>query len=114
MNIYRNGNLVKTMPISLGSAKYPSHVGPHIVSDKQSTMTMDSCTYGVCEGQAGYYKEKVDQDVRISNDGEFVHSAPWSTGQQGDSNVSHGWVNLSPANAKWFFDHFNVGDVLAP
>ncbi|WP_245607365.1 L,D-transpeptidase [Pseudonocardia spinosispora] len=112
MNIYQNGNLVKTMPISLGSAKYPSHVGPHIVSDKQPTMTMDSCTYGVCEGQAGYYKEKVDQDVRISNDGEFVHSAPWSTGQQGDSNVSHGCVNLSPANAKWFFDHFNVGDVV--
>lgn len=112
MQIFQNGNMVKSMPISLGSAKYPSHIGPHIVSDKQPTITMDSCTYGVCQGQAGYYKEKVDQDVRISNDGEFVHSAPWSTGQQGDSNVSHGCVNLSPANAKWFFDHFNVGDVV--
>jgi lipoprotein-anchoring transpeptidase ErfK/SrfK len=73
---------------------------------------MDSCTYGVCQGDKGYYKEKVDLDERISNDGEFVHAAPWSVGQQGDSNVSHGCVNLSPANAKWFFDHLGVGDVV--
>jgi len=73
---------------------------------------MDSCTYGVCEGDPGYYKEKVDLDLRISNDGEFVHSAPWSVGQQGSSNVSHGCVNLSPANARWFYDRFNIGDVV--
>jgi hypothetical protein len=41
-----------------------------------------------------------------------VHSAPWSVGQQGDSNVSHGCINLSPANAQWFYDHFGVGDVV--
>jgi lipoprotein-anchoring transpeptidase ErfK/SrfK len=112
MQIFHNGALVKTMPISLGSPGHPSHLGPHVVSDKLPTMTMDSCTYGVCAGEPGYYKEKVDLDLRISNDGEFVHSAPWSTGQQGSDNVSHGCVNLSPANAQWFFDHFNVGDVV--
>ncbi|HTF49686.1 MAG TPA: Ig-like domain-containing protein [Pseudonocardia sp.] len=112
MQIFHNGTLAKTMPISLGSPTNPSHSGPHVVSDKKPTMIMDSCTYGVCEGDPGYYKEKVDLDVRISNDGEFVHSAPWSVGQQGSSNVSHGCVNLSPANAQWFFDHFNIGDVV--
>ncbi|HEY2204394.1 MAG TPA: Ig-like domain-containing protein [Pseudonocardia sp.] len=112
MQIYQNGNLIKTMPISLGSPGHPSHSGPHVVSEKQPSIVMDSCSYGVCQGQPGYYKEKVDLDVRISNDGEFVHSAPWSTGQQGDSNVSHGCVNLSPANARWFFDHIGVGDVV--
>jgi lipoprotein-anchoring transpeptidase ErfK/SrfK len=112
MQIFHNGTLAKTMPISLGSPTNPSHSGPHVVSDKKPTMIMDSCTYGVCEGDPGYYKEKVDLDVRISNDGEFVHSAPWSVGQQGSSNVSHGCVNLSPANAQWFFSHFNIGDVV--
>ena len=112
MQIFHNGGMVKSMPISLGSPAHPSHNGPHVVSDKVPTMVMDSCTYGVCEGDPGYYKEKVDLDVRISNDGEFVHSAPWSVGQQGSSNVSHGCVNLSPANARWFFDHFNIGDVV--
>ncbi|HZZ49693.1 MAG TPA: Ig-like domain-containing protein [Pseudonocardia sp.] len=112
MQIYQNGNLVKTMPISLGSPGHPSHSGPHVISDKQSSIIMDSCTYGVCKGDKGYYREKVDLDERISNDGEFVHAAPWSVGQQGDSNVSHGCVNLSVPNAQWFFNHMGVGDVV--
>ncbi|MCU1663990.1 MAG: ErfK/YbiS/YcfS/YnhG family protein [Pseudonocardia sp.] len=112
MQIFDNGALVKTMPISLGSPGFPSHVGPHVITDKQPTIIMDSCTYGVCQGQPGYYKEQVDLDLRISNDGEFVHSAPWSVGSQGGANVSHGCVNLSPANAQWFFDHFGIGDVV--
>ncbi|MBV9921545.1 MAG: L,D-transpeptidase family protein, partial [Pseudonocardia sp.] len=112
MQIFLGGKLVNTMPISLGSPGFPSHVGPHVISDKQPSITMDSCTYGVCEGEPGYYKEKVDLDERISDDGEFVHSAPWSVGSQGGANVSHGCVNLSPANAKWFFDHFGIGDVV--
>ncbi|MCW2717194.1 Ig-like domain-containing protein [Pseudonocardia sp.] len=112
MQIFDNGTLVKTMPISLGSPGHPSHVGPHVISDKQPSIIMDSCTYGVCQGQPGYYKEQVNLDERISDDGEFVHSAPWSVGSQGGQNVSHGCVNLSPANAQWFFDHFGIGDVV--
>lgn len=112
LTIFDNGQQINTMPMSLGSPGFPSHEGPHVISDKQPTITMDSCTYGVCQGQPGYYKEKVDLDERISNDGEFVHSAPWSVGQQGSHNVSHGCVNLSPANAQWFFDHFGIGDVV--
>lgn len=112
MQIFDNGKLVNTMPISLGSPGFPSHTGPHVISDKQPTITMDSCTYGVCQGQPGYYKEQVDLDERISDDGEFVHSAPWSVGSQGGANVSHGCVNLSPANAQWFYDHFGIGDVV--
>jgi lipoprotein-anchoring transpeptidase ErfK/SrfK len=112
MQIFHNGQQVNSMPISLGSAKYPSHIGPHVISDKQPSIIMDSCSYGVCPGQPGYYKEKVDLDERISNDGEFVHSAPWSVGQQGDTNVSHGCVNLSPDNARWFYNTFGIGDVV--
>jgi lipoprotein-anchoring transpeptidase ErfK/SrfK len=112
MRIFHHGQLVHTMPMSLGSPGFPSHSGPHVISDKQPSITMDSCTYGVCQGQPGYYREQVALDERISNDGEFVHSAPWSVGQQGNSNVSHGCVNLSPSNAQWFYDHFGLGDVV--
>jgi lipoprotein-anchoring transpeptidase ErfK/SrfK len=112
LTIFQNGNQVNQMPMSLGSPGFPSHEGPHVISDKQPSIVMDSCTYGTCAGQPGYYKETVNLDERISNDGEFVHSAPWSVGQQGSSNVSHGCVNLSPANAQWFFDHFGIGDVV--
>jgi lipoprotein-anchoring transpeptidase ErfK/SrfK len=50
--------------------------------------------------------------TRISNDGTFVHSAPWSVAQQGHANVSHGCVNLAPANAQWFYNFSQPGDVV--
>jgi lipoprotein-anchoring transpeptidase ErfK/SrfK len=112
LNIFDNGNLVKTMPMSLGAPGFPTHEGPHVISDKQPTITMDSCTYGVCPPDPRAYNEVVNLDERISDDGEFVHSAPWSVGQQGNANVSHGCVNLSPDNAQWFYDHFGLGDVV--
>jgi lipoprotein-anchoring transpeptidase ErfK/SrfK len=112
MQVFHNGQLVKTLPISLGTPQNPSHTGPHVISDRLPQVVMDSCTYGVCQGQPGYYKETVFLDERISNDGEFVHAAPWSLGQQGQDNVSHGCVNLSNDNAQWFYDTFNLGDVV--
>lgn len=62
---------------------------------------MDSTTFGLAP-DAGGYIAKVQWAARISNSGEFVHAAPWSVAQQGSSNVSHGCINLSPDNAKWF------------
>ncbi|MFC7756100.1 L,D-transpeptidase [Tsukamurella soli] len=112
LTVFHNGAQVNSMPMSLGDPGHPSHNGPHVVSAKTPSIVMDSCTYGVCQGDPGYYSETVYLDLRISNDGEFVHSAPWSVGQQGNSNVSHGCVNLSPANAQWMYDHFNIGDVV--
>lgn len=50
--------------------------------------------------------------MRISPDGEFVHAASWSVADQGVRNVSHGCVNISPANARWFYDNFSFGDVV--
>lgn len=112
MTVFRNGAQVNSMPMSLGSPGHPSHEGPHVVSARQDSIIMDSCTYGVCQGDPDYYRETVALNLRISNDGEFVHSAPWSVGDQGSSNVSHGCVNLAPENAQWMFDRFNIGDVV--
>jgi lipoprotein-anchoring transpeptidase ErfK/SrfK len=111
MQIFQNGNLVKTMPISMGKDATPTHLGAHVISDKQRDYTMDSCTYGVCSGPQAY-KSLEHFAERISNDGEFVHENPNSVGSQGSSNVSHGCINLNAANAQWFFDHFGLGDVV--
>jgi len=112
MQILHNGAVVNTMPISLGKDATPTHVGPHVISDKQQQVVMDSATYGVMPGQPGYYKSTEFWDERISNDGEFVHENPNTVNQQGNSNVSHGCINLSPENAQWFFNNFNLGDVV--
>jgi lipoprotein-anchoring transpeptidase ErfK/SrfK len=112
MQIFHNGSMVKSMPISLGKDATPTHLGAHVISDKHENYTMDSCTYGVCQGQPGYYKSNEKWSQRISNDGEFVHENPNSVGSQGSANVSHGCINLNGENAQWFFQNFGLGDVV--
>jgi len=48
--------------------------------------------------------------VRISNNGEFIHANPASTGAQGSSNVTHGCINLSEADARAFYATAQYGD----
>lgn len=114
MEIMRDGELVKTFPVSMGKSGYDTKNGTYYVLEKFADMVMDSSTYGVpVDDPSGEgYKLKVQDAVRIDNSGIFVHSAPWSVGSQGSSNVSHGCINLSPANAQWFFDNFGSGDAI--
>ena len=76
--------------------------------------TLEELDDRIEEWMSGKYGISMDFEVkdavRIDNSGVFVHSAPWSIEAQGNSNVSHGCVNLSPENAKWFFDNFGSGD----
>jgi lipoprotein-anchoring transpeptidase ErfK/SrfK len=112
MTVAINGRLVRTMPISMGKPDTPSAKGVHVVTERNATKVMDSTTFGLALDAPGGYIAKVKWATRISNSGEFVHSAPWSVAQQGNSNVSHGCINLSPDNAKWFFDNAKKGDVV--
>ncbi|MDT8914427.1 Ig-like domain-containing protein [Amycolatopsis sp. PS_44_ISF1] len=112
MQIFHNGDMVKSMPISMGKDETPTHLGAHVISDKQANYTMDSCTYGVCPPNPKAYRSNEKFSQRISNDGEFVHENPNSVGQQGSSNVSHGCINLNAANAEWFFQNLGLGDVV--
>lgn len=110
MEVMRNGVLEKTIPVSLGKKGYETPNGTYYVLEKFADMVMDSSTYGVPIDSAEGYRLKVKDAVRINNAGIFVHGAPWSVADQGKRNVSHGCPNLSPANAKWFYDNFGSGD----
>ncbi len=112
MTITRNGKVEKTFPVSMGKpdGKHETKNGTYYVLEKFATIVMDSATYGVPNTSAEGYKLTVQNAVRIDNSGAFVHSAPWSVGDQGKRNVSHGCINLSPDNAKWFYDNFGSGD----
>lgn len=112
MQIVHNGAVAGTMPISIGKDETPTHSGPHVISDKQQQVVMDSCTYGVCPPDPKSYRSTEFWAERISNDGEFVHENPNTVNQQGSSNVSHGCINLSPENAQAFFNQFGLGDVV--
>ncbi|WP_075956366.1 L,D-transpeptidase LdtMt4 [Mycobacterium tuberculosis] len=112
MTITRNGVVQKTFPMSMGmvSGGHQTPNGTYYVLEKFATVVMDSSTYGVPVNSAQGYKLTVSDAVRIDNSGNFVHSAPWSVADQGKRNVTHGCINLSPANAKWFYDNFGSGD----
>ncbi|ART70648.1 hypothetical protein BTO20_20780 [Mycobacterium dioxanotrophicus] len=110
MQVVRNGKLEKTFPVSLGKPGYETPNGTYYVLEKFADIIMDSSTYGVPVRSAEGYRLKVQNAVRIDNSGIFVHSAPWSVADQGKRNVSHGCLNLSPANAQWFFGNFGSGD----
>lgn len=111
MTVTRNGKVERTLPVSMGvDGKYDTKNGTYYVLEKFADLVMDSSTYGVPVNSAEGYKIKVPWAVRIDNSGGFVHGAPWSVADQGKRNVSHGCINLSPANAKWFYDNFGSGD----
>ncbi|WP_315987558.1 Ig-like domain-containing protein, partial [Actinomadura sp. HBU206391] len=113
MVVKKNGVPVRTIPISMGRGgvrKYTTTNGNHLTMDKAQAVLMDSSTLGCGPGCPDYYSQMVYWAVRISNSGEYAHSAPWSVGSQGNSNVSHGCVNMSPSNAIWFFNFSYRGD----
>ncbi|MVU75948.1 L,D-transpeptidase family protein [Nocardia sp. ET3-3] len=111
VTVERNGEVIKTMPTSMGKDSTPTDNGVYIVGDKFDRIIMDSSTYGVPVTAPGGYKTPIDWATRISYSGIFFHSAPWSVGQQGYVNTSHGCLNLSPADAKWVYDNVKRGDI---
>ena len=107
-----NGQVAKTMPISMGKDKTPTDNGTYIVAERLADMVMDSSTYGVAVNSPDGYRTEVKWATRMSYSGIFVHAAPWSVGSQGRANVSHGCLNASTENAKWFYDNTKRGDIV--
>ncbi|MFJ2666034.1 L,D-transpeptidase [Nocardia fluminea] len=110
--VTRNGEVVREMPTSLGKPGYETPNGTYIVGERLEKMTMDSSTYGVPVTDPEGYKLEVEYATRLSNSGIFVHAAPWSVGQQGYSNASHGCLNVSTEDGKWFLENTRRGDAV--
>lgn len=106
LQAYANGVQVADYPASYGLDSDPgrrTHSGIHVVMSKFPVFYMSNPKYH-------YENIEARSAVRISNNGEFIHAAPWSVAQQGRTNVSHGCINLSPANAAAVYDAVLPGD----
>jgi lipoprotein-anchoring transpeptidase ErfK/SrfK len=112
LTVRRNGEVVNSMPISMGKNSTPTPNGVYIIGDRYSRLIMDSSTYGVPTNSPEGYRLEVDWATQMSYSGVYVHSAPWSVGSQGYDNVSHGCLNVSPGNAQWFFNNTKRGDIV--
>jgi len=122
VRVYENDKLVRTMPTSMGrdariagdngtSIDLRTNSGPHVVVGGETNINMNSASFGLSKG-ANAYKTIVPVGVRISYDGEYVHWADWSIWAQGNTDTSHGCLNVSPDNAWWFYNFSVPGDIV--
>jgi lipoprotein-anchoring transpeptidase ErfK/SrfK len=108
-----DGQVVREMPASMGKPNHTTPIGSFTALEKQSPVIMDSRTIGIPLSDPEGYKLTVYNAVRVTWGGVYVHGAPWSVASQGNSNVSHGCINLSPDNAAWYYDQVNIGDPIS-
>ncbi len=114
MKVFRNGKLERTIPITTGEQpKFTTRSGTKVIVEKFRQKRMNSETIGIDPNSAdGYDLDNVEYAMRVTYTGEFIHAAPWSVGQQGSANVSHGCTGMSTSNAEWLYNNTNVGDVV--
>ncbi|GAA0649218.1 Ig-like domain-containing protein [Streptomyces thermocarboxydovorans] len=112
LTVYKNGEEVKTIPVTTGKPGFETRNGVKVVLGKELFVRMRSTTVGIAEGSSESYDLNVQFATRITWSGEYVHAAPWSVGSQGYANVSHGCVGMSTANAEWFFGNVREGDLV--
>jgi lipoprotein-anchoring transpeptidase ErfK/SrfK len=105
-----NGEVLRTMPASMGKPSRPTPMGNFTALSKERTVRMDSRTIGIPLSSPEGYDIVASWAVRVTGSGVYVHSAPWSVDSQGYANVSHGCINLSPDNAEWYFNTVHIGD----
>ena len=112
MDVFRDGELLKTIPITTGKAGFETRSGTKVLLSKERSRIMDAATGGTSTSDPEYYRVNAEYAMRLNYTGEFVHAAPWSIGSQGRANVSHGCVGMSTTNAQWWWSQNQVGDVV--
>ncbi|MCX3061417.1 L,D-transpeptidase [Streptomyces beihaiensis] len=112
MTVYRNGKEINEIPVTTGKPGYETRNGIKVILGKQYYVRMKSSSIGIAAGSSDSYDLPVYYAARVTWSGEYVHAAPWSTGEQGYANVSHGCVGMSTDNASWFFDTVREGDIV--
>jgi lipoprotein-anchoring transpeptidase ErfK/SrfK len=100
MNVYRDGKRFAHWPISSGRPGDDTPNGTYLTIEKANPVDMVGPGYNI----------EVPLSVRITWSGDYLHDAYWSVGEQGFTNVSHGCVNMSPANAATYYKLAVPGD----
>ncbi|MFN8032995.1 MAG: Ig-like domain-containing protein [Mycobacterium sp.] len=106
IQVITDAGVIMDFPCSYGEADLPRNVtrsGIHVVTEKYSDFYMSNPA-------AGYSNIHERWAVRISNNGEFIHANPASSGAQGNTNVTNGCINLSTGDAEQYYYSAVYGD----
>jgi lipoprotein-anchoring transpeptidase ErfK/SrfK len=100
MSLYSNGRRIHYWPISTGRPGDNTPNGTYLTIDKGNPVDMKGPGYNL----------EVPWSVRFTWSGDYLHDAYWSVGEQGFTNVSHGCVNMPPADAEAYYKMEVPGD----
>jgi lipoprotein-anchoring transpeptidase ErfK/SrfK len=122
VSVYDNGKLVRTMPTSMGmggtqtiggrTLSFWTPPGVYTVMGKGNPVIMDSSTFGLPVGSRLGYRETIAWATQISVDGIYLHQLTSTVWAQGNTDTSHGCLNLNADNAQWFYGFSQPGDVV--
>ncbi len=104
--VYKNDKLVRSIPVTGGKPGWVTRSGTKLIMAKEYDKVMTNEQIGAQED----YRVTAAYAMRITNSGEFLHTAPWSVGSQGRANVSHGCVGMNLANSRWLSEQTLIGD----
>ena len=106
IQVLRDEGVIMDFPCSYGQADKARNItrnGVHVVTERYADFYMSNPA-------AGYNNIHERWAVRISNNGEFIHANPASSGAQGNTNVTNGCINLSTDDAEQYFYSAIYGD----
>ncbi|MDT4961182.1 MAG: hypothetical protein QOF87_829 [Pseudonocardiales bacterium] len=124
VKVYFNDKQVRAMPTSMGRGGYVdgkgglkialwTMPGTYTVLGHENPAIMSSDSYGLpANSPAGYAPEKIYWATKISTDGIYLHELTTTIWAQGNTDVSHGCLNMNTANATWYYQHSVAGDVV--
>ncbi|GAA1905756.1 Ig-like domain-containing protein [Streptomyces sodiiphilus] len=123
MTVVRDGQVLRTLPISAGSDENPTYNGQMVISEKHRETRMNGATVGFTDddGEGEYDIKDVPHAMRLSSSGTFIHGNYWSGPETfGAVNASHGCIGLADVqgawdetqDGAWFYDNSLLGDVV--
>jgi lipoprotein-anchoring transpeptidase ErfK/SrfK len=104
--VYRSGKLVRTIYVSGGKPGWETRSGIKLIMSKQTNKTFTNEAIGALEDYTLFSRHA----LRITNSGEFIHSAPWNAAHFGRRNASHGCTGMSNRDAAWMYGNTLIGD----
>ncbi|WP_338325659.1 L,D-transpeptidase [Streptomyces hoynatensis] len=118
MDVVRDGERVKTIPITAGAPGRDTWLGRMVITERLVETRMD----GETVGYGGEYDiPDVPHAMRLTNSGTFIHGNYWAASSVfGSENSSHGCIGLDDTrgasdestDAYWFYEHSMIGDVV--
>ncbi|MGH8960788.1 MAG: L,D-transpeptidase [Jatrophihabitantaceae bacterium] len=124
VRVYFNNKLVRTMNTSMGKhssttvngtfISFYTMNGTYTVLEHDNPAIMSSASYGLpADAPGGYAPEPIYWSTKISTDGIYLHELDTTVWAQNNGvDTSHGCLNLNQTNAKWFYQHSQIGDVV--